>query len=150
MDNVAGKITLTYGEKGRPEVEIVGKIRAKSIPNIPREVKIAYRQHVYAMNKRAQAEAKEAQAKREADETPEFSGKEPAPAPDATADITTIPTGPSSPELVVDEKKVEDLTNPEPQPTSEDKKDGTDEEAGRVRTDDEGQGRERRPWEKQD
>jgi hypothetical protein len=146
---VTGKIIITYEGNAKPKVEIVGTISHRAVPNINRQVQIAYRSHMHELARKAKAEREERKVEIEEDDAPLFSGQEPQPTPDATLDITTQPTGPTTPQLELDEEKVEDLTDKQ-QPTSEDKEDGTDDEATRVRSDDEGQGRKGRPWEKQD
>lgn len=162
MDNVAGRIIFTFPERGQPEVVIEGQVNPRYIPNVPYQLRIAYRKHMHALSvlarkHRAEDEKEAAEKAEEELKAPFVEGSEPAPEHTATQPTAQENAG-GADTLVIDEELIEktdevveetDEAKVETTPTtSEDKNNGTDSEAEGIRGDDERQGREKRSWEK--
>jgi hypothetical protein len=166
MENVAGRIIFTFPERGVPEVVIEGKVNPRFIPNVPYQLRIAYRKHMHALSMLARKHKAE-DAVEVAEKEQEGSGFAEGivePQPEHTATQPTAQEnagGPDAPALEINEdliEKTDEVVNEETPDeeakvettptTSEDKNNGTDSETTGIRGHDEGQGRQKRTWEK--
>lgn len=141
MDTV-GQIKINIGEAGQSEVIITGDIPRGFMSRSRRTLAMAYRKHVAGIRRAAEKVDMSDKGTKLADLKPEKLEQvnEPKPNPDIELKMPPTPDmAPVQDQFVPDgdDVEVEEANNPN---ESEEKKDGTIEEAGRVHRDDEEQG----------